>query len=208
LLTRSSCAESQGQARWPRLPELTKVYIRSRAAARVLNPRVQPDSLAHPLAIAGAVKLAAGPGAGAEARVLLFTEAMVLAVLGGTAGVAVAQWGGAAIRALLLPDTASFNLATDWRTMGVAFGCASVAALLTAVGPAVVAARTDLVATLKSGAREGTVQRSRMRAGLVVAQGALSVVLLVGAGLFVQSFVNARAVPLGIRRAARHRSRR
>src|SRR5579884_2507384 len=44
--------------------ELTAAYIRSRAAARALNPRVQPDSLAHPAAIASAVKLFAGPEAG------------------------------------------------------------------------------------------------------------------------------------------------
>ena len=226
--------------------ELTAAYIRSRAAARALNPRVQPDSIAHPAAIAGPVKLAAGPGAGAEARVLLWvmgvaaivlviacanvanlmiarvirrrreitvrlalgvgrgrlvsqflTEAMVLAVLGGVAGIAVAQWGGTAIRTMLLPQNESLNLATDWRTLGVAFGCASLAALVTAGGPAVAAARTDLAAMLKAGAREGTVQRSRTRAALVVAQSTLSVVLLVGAALFVRSFVNARSVPLG-----------
>ncbi|HXT18910.1 MAG TPA: ADOP family duplicated permease [Gemmatimonadaceae bacterium] len=226
--------------------ELTVAYRRSRAASRALNPRVLADSLAHPIAIAGPVNLAAGPDAGPESRVLLWvmgvaiivlviacanvanlmiarvirrrreitvrlalgvgrgrliaqflTEAMLLAVLGAVAGVAVAQWGGAVIRTMLLPQNAPFNVATDWRTLAVAFGCATLAALLTAIGPALAAARTDLAATLKAGAREGTVQRSRMRTMLVVAQGALSVVLLVGAGLFVRSFANARAVPLG-----------
>ncbi|MDF2771178.1 MAG: permease, partial [Geminicoccaceae bacterium] len=226
--------------------ELTGAYIRSRGAARALNARVLPDSLVHPVAIAGPVKLAAGPDAGAESRVLLWvtgvagivlliacanvanlmfarvirrrreitvrlalgvrrgrfvaqflTEAMLLAMLGGVAGIVMAQWGGAAIRTMLLPEGTPFNLATDWRTLGVSFGCAATVALLTAIGPALAAARTDLAATLKAGAREGTVQRTRTREVLVIAQGALSVVLLVGAGLFVRSFIHARSVPLG-----------
>jgi putative ABC transport system permease protein len=226
--------------------DLTAAYIRSRAAARAMNPRVLPDSLVHPLAIAGAMRTAAGPVPGLESRVLLWVvgvagivlliacanvanlmfarvlrrrreitvrlalgvsrgrllsqfviEALVLALLGGVAGLFVAQWGGVAIRSLLLPQGSDFNLATDWRTLGVALGCAIVAALLTAVGPAIVATRTDLAATLKAGAREGVMQRSSLRSSLLIAQGALSVVLLVGAALFVRSLGNVRAVPLG-----------
>jgi predicted permease len=125
------------------------------------------------------------------------TEGLVLAVLGGVAGLVVAQWGGVAIRRLLLPDGSPFNLARDWRTLGVALGCATAAAVLTTLGPALVATRTDLAATLKAGAREGTYHRSRTRVALLVIQGALSVLLLVGAGLFVRSLDNARSVPLG-----------
>ena len=183
--------------------ELTGAYIRSRAAARALNPRVLADSLVHPVAIAGPVKLAAGPDAGAESRVLLWvmgvagivlviacanvanlmiarmirrrreitvrlalgvgrgrlvaqflTEAFLLAMLGGVAGVIMAQWGGAAIRAMLLPPGTPLGLATDWRTLGVALGCATAAALLTTIGPALSAARTNLAATLRGGQRE------------------------------------------------------
>lgn len=226
--------------------ELTAAYIRSRAAARALNPRVQPDSLAHPAAIAGAVKLSAGPEAGTESRVLLWvgavavivlviacanvanlmiarvirrrreitvrlalgvargrllrqflTEALLLAGLGAVGGLAAAQWAGAAIRATVQHDESSFNLATDWRTLVVAMACATAAALATALGPAFAASRTDLVSALKSGARAGTIERSRLRTGLLITQAALSVVLLIGAGLFVRSFAKARAVPLG-----------
>ncbi|HVZ47253.1 MAG TPA: ABC transporter permease, partial [Gemmatimonadaceae bacterium] len=124
-------------------------------------------------------------------------EGLVLAVIGTVVGLAVAQWGGVAIRTLLLPDGTPFNLADDWRTLGVAAACATAAALLTTIGPALMAARGDVAASLKAGAREGTYHRSTTRAALLVLQGALSVLLLVGAGLFVRSFGNARAVPLG-----------
>lgn len=226
--------------------ELTAAYIESRAAARMLNPRVLPDSLARPRAIAGPVKSAAGPDAGLESRVLLWvagvallvlaiacanvanlmlvrvlrrrreitvrlalgvsrgrlaaqfvTEAMLLALLGCVAGVIVAQWGGVAIRRLLLPEGSDFNLVTDRRTVGVAIVCAIAASLATAVGPAILALRTDLAAALKTGPREGTFARSRARTTLLVMQGALTVVLLVGAGLFVRSVISVEALPLG-----------
>ena len=63
--------------------------------------------------------------------------------------------------------------------------------------PALQAGRASLAPTLKSGAREGTYQRSRTRTILLVLQGALSVLLLVGAGLFVRSLHNVRAMRLG-----------
>jgi predicted permease len=70
-------------------------------------------------------------------------------------------------------------------------------ALLTGLAPALVTARQGIAADLKAGVREGTHQRSLLRAGLVVFQVTLSVVLLVGAGLFVRSFANVRALRLG-----------
>ncbi len=124
-------------------------------------------------------------------------EGVLLAGLGGIAALLVAQWGGAAIRTLLLPEGSAFNMATDWRTMGVAGACALVAVLLTVIGPAFLATRSNLSETLKSGAREGTYRSSRMRTSLLVMQGALSVVLLVGAVLFVRSLNKVLAIPLG-----------
>ncbi len=226
--------------------DLTRAYILSRNAARVINPRVLPDSIAHPRAIAGPLKSAAGPDPGMEAKVLLWVagvagivlliacanvanlmfarvlrrrreiavrlalgvsrhrliaqfvvEGLLLASLGCMVGVGVAQWGGLAIRQLLLPEGSSFDLRTDWRTLGAAAACAVGAALLTAVGPAIFATRADLAATLKAGAREGTYHRSSTRSALLILQAALSVVLLVGAALFVHSLNNVRALPLG-----------
>jgi putative ABC transport system permease protein len=124
-------------------------------------------------------------------------EGMLLAGFGGIAALAVAQWGGAAIRSLLLPEGSAFNLASDWRTIAVAGACALAAAVLTVIGPAFLATRSDLSATLKAGVREGTYRSSRLRSSLLVMQGALSVALLVGAGLFVRSLDNALHIPLG-----------
>ncbi|HTL05739.1 MAG TPA: FtsX-like permease family protein, partial [Gemmatimonadales bacterium] len=82
-------------------------------------------------------------------------------------------------------------------TLGVAIGFALLAGLFTGVGSVLFVAREDLAGSLKSGAREGTSHRSRARSGLLVIQGALSVVLLVGAGLFVRSLNHVRRLRLG-----------
>jgi putative ABC transport system permease protein len=124
-------------------------------------------------------------------------EALLLAFVGVIVGLAFAQWGGSAIRALLLPEGSTMNLGTDWRTIGVAGACAIVAALLSTIGPAVLAARSELTPSLKSGARGGSYRRSRLQTALLVTQGALSVALLVGAGLFVRSLGRVRDISLG-----------
>jgi putative ABC transport system permease protein len=143
-----------------------------------------------------AVRLALGVS---RARLMgqFVLEALLLAGIGITAGLLFAQWGGAAIRQLLLPEGSTFYLATDWRTIRLASALALVAALLTTIGPAVLAARSNLTSALKTGARGGTYRRSRLRSALLVVQGALSVVLLIGAGLFVRSFKRVLDIPLG-----------
>ncbi len=125
------------------------------------------------------------------------TESLMLAGLGCLAGVVVAQWGGAAMRQLFLRDGSRLEVLTDWRTLVVAAGFALAAGVLTGIGPAFLATRGDLAGSLKAGAREGTYHRSRTRAALLVLQGALSVILLVGAGLFVRSLDHVRTMPLG-----------
>ena len=85
----------------------------------------------------------------------------------------------------------------DARTLLVAVAAALLAAILTGVVPAMLATKADLAGALKAGAREGTYHRSRTRTALLVAQGALSVTLLVGAGLFVRSLNRVRDMPLG-----------
>jgi putative ABC transport system permease protein len=125
------------------------------------------------------------------------TESMLLAGLGCVAGVVIAQWGGAALRRLFVRGGSSLEVITDWRTLVVAAAVALAAGLLTGLGPAFLATRGDLAGSLKAGAREGTHQRSRTRASLLVLQGALSVILLVGAGLFVRSLGHVRSMRIG-----------
>jgi predicted permease len=109
----------------------------------------------------------------------------------------VAQWGGGVLRTMLLPDVEWANAFADPRMLLAAGAAALVCGLLTGLAPALHAGRADVTADLKAGAREGTFHRSRLRTTLLVVQGALSVVLLVGAGLFVRSLHNVRALDLG-----------
>jgi putative ABC transport system permease protein len=144
-----------------------------------------------------AVRLALGVSRG---RLMLqtLTESLVLSFVGSVGGLLVAYWGGAAIRRLLIAGpNAPSEVFTDWRTLAVVLGVAFVAALLTGLAPALLSGRGDLAKTLKAGAREGTYARSHTRTTLLVAQGALSVVLLVGAALFVRSLENVRDMRMG-----------
>jgi len=127
----------------------------------------------------------------------LLTEALLLALLGCLVGLGIAQWGGAGLRILVIPGGGADGFVTDWRTLTVASAAAIIAGMVTSIGPALLALRGDLATTLRAGAREGTYQRSGMRSALLILQGALSVVLLVGAGLFIRSLRNARGMPLG-----------
>ena len=125
------------------------------------------------------------------------TEGVLLALIGGAAGLAVAQWAGAALRRGLLPNANAASVITDWRTLAFAAAVTLLVGVLVSLAPVLQSRRADLVEDLKSGSREGAHQRSRLRAALVVGQSALSVALLVAAGLFVQSLRHVRDVRLG-----------
>jgi len=143
-----------------------------------------------------AIRLALGVS---RARLLsqLFAESVILALLGGVAGLLVAEWGGAVLRGQFLARSSEVSVLGDARTLLFGGAAALVAGLLTALAPALQTRRADFAGDLKAGAREGTFQRSRARLALLVLQGALCVVLLIGAGLFVRSLRHVRAVPLG-----------
>ena len=143
-----------------------------------------------------AVRLALGVGRGRLISQLL-TESVVLALLGGVAGMIFAQTGGGVLRLILLPSGAEAGTLTDTRVLLMCGAVALLVGVVTGLAPALYAGRSDVAAALKSGAREGALHRSPLRAAMLVAQGALSVVLLVGSGLFVRSLRNAQAVPMG-----------
>jgi putative ABC transport system permease protein len=143
-----------------------------------------------------AVRLALGV---TRARLLsqLLTESLLLAVLGGAAGLLIAQWGGSVLRRQFLPAGETVSVMTDGRTLLFAAAAVLFVGIVTGLAPALQSGRGDLTTSLKAGAREGTYHRSRTRVALLVLQGALSVVLLVGAGLFVRSLGNVHGLRMG-----------
>jgi predicted permease len=143
-----------------------------------------------------ALRLALGVSRGRLLSQLL-TESLLLAIAGGAAGILIAHWGGAALRAGLLDKSEAAGGFRDPRTVLFAAGAAVAVGLLTGLAPVLQAGRANLTADLKAGAREGSYHRSRARIALLLLQGALSVVLLVGAGLFVRSLRNVRDIRLG-----------
>ncbi len=144
-----------------------------------------------------AVRLALGAGRGRLARQLL-TESALLAVAGGGAAVLVALWVGPLLRALLLPAVPDLRTAVDGRVLAFTAGLAALTGLLSGLAPAIQASRPDLAVALKAGAGEGRYQHSRTRTGLLIAQVALTLMLLAGAGLFVRSLRNVRAIDIGM----------
>jgi predicted permease len=127
----------------------------------------------------------------------LLTESTLLALLGGVAGVLVARWGGALLRTVLLPNLDWSNGMFDHRVLLFAGVVALGAGLITGLAPIRQLASTDVAGALRNSGRGTSVRGSRLRKSLLVAQGAVSVVLLVGAGLFVRSFHNVRSLDLG-----------
>ena len=145
-----------------------------------------------------AVRLAVGAGRGRLIRQLV-TESLLLSLVGGGAGVlgAAAMIGG--LRALrpALPIPIAVDLALDWRVVAFSTALAIVTGLLFGLVPAFQAARTDLVSTLKVDAGSGGVRRARLRQAFVVAQVAMSVLLVVCGLLFVRSLQHASDIDPG-----------
>ena len=131
----------------------------------------------------------------------LLTESCLLAVVGGLVGLAVGRWALALIGSLLPPEAmTTVDLVIEPSaaifTMVVALGTG----ILFGIFPALHATRAELVTTLKSqaGQPSGARAAARFRSGLVTAQIALSMTLLIGAGLFIRSLANVSRVDLGI----------
>ena len=101
-----------------------------------------------------AVRLALGVSKGRLVRQLL-TESLLLAAAGGGLGLIVGHWGGALIRALVLPDHGAGHTLSDHRTLGFALAISLAAGVITGMAPIFQVRRTDLSDSLKAGVREG-----------------------------------------------------
>jgi putative ABC transport system permease protein len=143
-----------------------------------------------------AVRLALGVSRGRLVRMLI-TESLLLAVLATIAAVFAARWGGALLRTLLMPEIHFAESPLHWRVLAFALAAAIAAGLLAGLIPALQSASPDLTAALKGGSRDGVSHRSRLRSALIICQAALSVILLVGAVLFVRSLRNVKAHDTG-----------
>jgi predicted permease len=130
----------------------------------------------------------------------MLTESVLLALTGGVLGVAFSLWATSALSALPLPAPVPLDLSVgvDWRTLLYTLALSVAAGLLFGLAPAVAAARLTLANALKgedSLARPGS--RWTLRNVLVVAQIAMSLVLLCATGLFLRSLQNAAGMDIG-----------
>ncbi|MBC7897768.1 MAG: ABC transporter permease [Cytophagaceae bacterium] len=143
-----------------------------------------------------AVRLALGMSHGRLMR-CLGIESMMLAGLAAVGAGAIAWAGGNALRTLLLPDVAWRDDAFDWRVAAFTMVVALLSGVLAAVVPASQVRRHGVHHAIKAGTGTAIQRRSRLRSGLVLTQAALSVVLLVGAALFLRSLRNVEALDIG-----------
>jgi len=145
------------------------------------------------------IRIALGAERGRLVRQLL-TESVLLALVGAAAGLLVAYWGRDLLWAYRPPGLGgSVELGFDLRVFGFTLLVALVTGVLFGLAPALQASRPDLKTTLQEGGRRGSSGSNRhwLRSGLVVAEIALALATLIGAGLFVRSLRNAQAIDPG-----------
>jgi predicted permease len=148
------------------------------------------------------VRLALGAPRWRLARQLL-VESLVLSMAGALLGLVFAAWGSRALVAQLSTQVnrVVLELPLDWRVMGFTMAVSVATALLFGTAPAFRAARVDPIDAIKEHGRSpGGDGRVSISNGLVIAQVALSLVLVVAAGLFVRSFTGLTQVRLGFDR--------
>jgi len=137
------------------------------------------------------VRLALGATRARLVRQLL-TESLLLAGIGGALGIVVGRWGQQ-----LLPGATGQASPLDWRVLAFALTVTTVTGVVFGIAPALRATRTEINFALKDNSRNVAGSRSLLGKSLVVAQVAISLVLLVGAGLFLRTLQNLRHADLG-----------
>jgi predicted permease len=152
-----------------------------------------------------AVRLSMGAGRGRVIRQLL-TESVLLASAGGAAGVLFAVWGIRALTVLLASGGKSLPIQADlnWHVLATAGVLTLLTGVLFGLAPALQATRVDVMPVLREARAAGSRRHARLGLNfsqvLVISQIAISLLLLVGAGLFVRTLSNMRALEVGFRR--------
>jgi putative ABC transport system permease protein len=144
-----------------------------------------------------AVRLAIGANRSRLVRQLI-TETLVLFAAGCGLGLLLTRWLTGLLLAVLptLPVPIGVDITVDWRVMAFAIGISFVAAILSALAPALQASKPDLVPALKvEGAGRGG--RLRLRSAFIVAQVSISLVLVIAGGLFVRALGRAASIDPG-----------
>jgi macrolide transport system ATP-binding/permease protein len=145
-----------------------------------------------------ATRLALGASRARLVRQLV-TESLLLSLIGGAIGLMIASWINHLVAGIKLPTDIAllFDLRLDWRVLTFALFASLATGVVFSILPALHASRPELVPALKDEASMGGFRRSRLRNALVVVQVALSLVLLIGAGLIVRSLQAAQRMRPG-----------
>ncbi len=180
----------------------TAVYVLMGAVAFILLiacANVANVFLARSVARTRELAIRAAIGA-ARSRIvrLLLMESLLLGTFGGLAGLALAYLGAPAL-AFLIPAALPQHVPIDARVLGFAVLCSLATSIAFGLAPALTASRVDLNTSLKEGGSPAVRRPGRLgvRSALAAAQLALSLVLLVGAGLLIRSFVSLMSVNPG-----------
>ncbi|MFP5265506.1 MAG: ABC transporter permease [Blastocatellia bacterium] len=147
-----------------------------------------------------AIRLSMGASRGRLIRQLL-TESLLLALAGGAGGLLIAYWGSGLLMAIVPPMNIPVKLflGVDGGVLWFTFAISVLTGVIFGLAPALQASNPNLVAALKdeTAKSSGGRGKARLRDALVIAQVALSLVLLIGAGLFIQSLQRGQTISPG-----------
>ena len=151
-----------------------------------------------------AIRNALGASRGRLIRQML-TESIVVSVVGAGLGLLFARWSAALlVRELATARNPIFiDLSLDWRVLGFTAAAAIVTGSVIGLMPAVRSTRMSLIAAIKSSPSAGSERRARLRAGrwIVAGQIALSLVLVIGGGLLLRTFITLLTLDMGFDRS-------